>query len=100
MNALYRELFESWPAWQIVVGHVSREQPATADPQSVFGAACACDRDRLAALLYGHSIGGSLEDATAVLEDLLVMASHGMRPRTPREAGLRAWMLGQDSEAA
>lgn len=92
-DRLVREFIWLWPAWTIVVEHVTRSDPRTVEPQSVFGAACAVDRDRLAALLYGHHIGDSLEDAQSVLEELLVMARDGKRPRYGAELGLTREMF-------
>jgi hypothetical protein len=46
------------------------------------------------------SIGESLADASAVLNELLENAARGIRPATPRESGLASWMLDQGSEAA
>lgn len=82
------EVFTLYSAWGTLVEYVSRSTPLDADPQSIFGAACACDRDRLAALLYGHHHGESLEDSEAILAELLAMASVGRRPRWAAEAGL------------
>jgi hypothetical protein len=83
-----RECFVYWPAWDVLVTHVSSDHPREACPQSVYGAACAVDRDRLAALLYGHMVGDTLQEAADVLEDLLLMARDGARPRFGAELGL------------
>jgi hypothetical protein len=101
-GGLVRELLVLWPGWQTLVGHVSTSEPLTADPQSVVGAACACDRDRLVALLYAHQIGDTIDDAEEILSELLAGAAQGRRPRTGRELGLRPWMFapGQPGEAA
>ena len=89
-----REMFIYWPAWDVLVGYVSQDHPRDACPQSVYGAAMAIDPDRLAALLYGHQVGESLEDAGEILADLLLMARDGARPRFGAEMGLGPEMFG------
>lgn len=76
-------------AWEQLVATltISRD-PRTADPQSLYGAARAADHDRLVALLYGNQIGDSLDQAAAVLEEVLAMAREGRRPRGAAECGL------------
>jgi hypothetical protein len=96
-DALIREIFEYWPAWADLVEWVSTEDPRTADPHSIFGAACGCERDRLAARLYGGGHGNSLEEAAELLELILDMAEQGKRPRYGRELGLTAEHFGVES---
>jgi hypothetical protein len=92
--AALHEMFVLWPAWSSLVEYVSCQHPRDADPQSVYGAAMACDHDRLAALLYAHQIGDTLQEATDVLDDLLLMAQSGVRPRFGREMGLTRETFG------
>jgi hypothetical protein len=89
-----REMFVYWPAWDVLVQHVSRDHPRDACPHSVYGAAMAADHDRLAALLYGHHVGDTLQEATDVLDDLLLMARDGTRPRFGAEMGLGPEVFG------
>lgn len=90
---LVHEWLVLWPAWQSIASYVSRDDPRTADPCSVFGAACAVDHDRLAARLYGEHLGDSLEDAASILDELLEMARAGRRPRYGAELGLTREMF-------
>lgn len=88
MNDLFVELFEDWPTWATLVGYLSRSKPTTADPQSIYGAACAVEQDRLACRIYGSGIGSSLDHATEILNRVLAMAREGRRPRFGRELGI------------
>jgi hypothetical protein len=81
------EAFVLYPAWGTLVEYVSRSAPREACPQSIYGSLAAGDRDRLAALLYAHHNVDSLDEADMVLEDLMVMAREGRRPRYAREMG-------------
>lgn len=98
-DELIRELFVLWPAWQELIDTValSGTHPAEADPQSIYGAACALDRDRLAALLYGRYIGDTLSEAGAILTEIMRAAQQGHRPRTGRELGLTREMFEERS---
>jgi hypothetical protein len=93
-RAALRECFVYWPAWDVLVQHVSSSHPRDADPHSVYGAALACDHGRLAALLYGNQVGDTLREATDVLDDLLLMAQSGVRPRFGAEMGLGPEVFG------
>jgi hypothetical protein len=93
-KAALHEMFVLWPAWDTLVSHVSSQHPREACPHSVYGAAMAADHDRLAALLYGHQVGETLQDATNVLDDLLLMARDGARPRFGAEMGLTPETFG------
>jgi hypothetical protein len=95
VDPVLREAFLYWPAWDVLVQHVSRDRPRDACPQSVYGALMACEHDRLSALLYGNQIGETLQEATDVLDDLLLMAKDGTRPRFLVEMGLGLDVLGQ-----
>jgi hypothetical protein len=92
-DPVLHEAFVLWPAWQTIVEYVSREDAKTAEPQSVYGAACAVDQDRLAALLYAHAVADSAEDARDLLADVLLMARDGVRPRYGRELGFTREMF-------
>jgi hypothetical protein len=92
-----REMLVYWPAWDVLVQYVSSSHPRDADPQSVYGAALACEQDRLAALLYGNQVGATLTEAADVLDDLLLMAQSGVRPRFGRELGLGPEVFGLSS---
>lgn len=96
-EALIREVFYLWPVWADLVEYVSMDHPREADPQSVFGAACALDRDRLVARLYGGGHGDSIEEAAELLELILELAQAGRRPRYGREVGLTAESFGVES---
>jgi hypothetical protein len=87
------EMFVLWPAWQTIVEYVSREDARTVEPQSVYGAACAADQDRLAARLYAHAHADSVDDGRDLLADLLLMARDGVRPRYGREMGFTREMF-------
>lgn len=87
-DPVLREAFELWPAWQCLVGYVSRTDPTEADPQSIYGSLCAVKKDRLIALLYAHQPVDTIEDAGRLLVDIMTMAAHGQRPRYGREMGL------------
>jgi hypothetical protein len=99
-HGLFRELLVLWPAWQTIVEFVSRTDPRDADPQSIYGSACATDLGRVTALLYAYQHGDTLEDAAAILGEVLAMAAAGRRPRYGRELGLTAAMFGMGGEAA
>jgi hypothetical protein len=94
-DELIRELFVLWPAWQELVDTVALPgtHPSEADPQSIYGATCALDRDRLAARLYGGHIGDTLSEAGAILTEIMRGAMNGHRPRTGRELGLTREMF-------
>lgn len=94
MDASLREWLVLWTAWQEVTSYVSTSHPATADPQSVYGAALGVDRDRLSALLYGHMVGSTFEDAERILDEVLAMAMDGRRPRSATELGITREMFG------
>jgi len=91
----FREMLTQWPAWERVVGQVSREHPAVADPQAIYGAAVAVGRERLSALLFAHQCGDTLAESEQILEELLDLAEVGLRPRTGTELGLRPEMFGE-----
>jgi hypothetical protein len=93
-QAALHEMLVLWPAWDTLVHHVSTDHPRDACPQSVYGAAMACEHDRLAALLYGSQVGDTLQEATDVLDDLLLMAQSGVRPRFGAEMGLTPETFG------
>jgi hypothetical protein len=89
-QAVYREFLVLWPAWQEIVENVTlNTDPRTVEPQRVFGAACGCDQDRLAALLFGRMVGDTLDEAHDILREILAMARDGRRPRFGIELGLR-----------
>jgi hypothetical protein len=92
-DAIITEAFHLWPAWATLVEYVSRSRPAEADPHDIYGAACASEPDRLAALLYAHHHAETLDDAAALLGELLAMARDGRRPRFGRELGLTREMF-------
>lgn len=96
-TAMIHELFVLWPAWQEIVEYVSTAHPAEADVCSIYGAACAVDRDRLAALLYGRMIGDTLSEAGEILAEIMRGAVVGRRPRTGRELGITREMFGERS---
>lgn len=88
-DRVLHEALVLWPAWTVIVGEVSRSDPREADPQSVYGSACAAEIDRLVALLYGRGVGDSLDDAARVLGEVMGMAAGGRRPKFGHEMGLR-----------
>jgi hypothetical protein len=88
-----RELLVMWPAWQEIVRYVSLSEPSDADPQSIYGAVCGHNRDRIGALLYAHHFGDTLPEAAAILTELLAAARDGHRPRTGPELGLTPEMF-------
>jgi hypothetical protein len=90
---LFRELLVLWPAWAEIVKYVTRDEPHAADPQSVFSSACAAERDRLAARLYGFYVGDTLAEAERILDEVLELAKAGRRPRSGTEMGLTADMF-------
>jgi hypothetical protein len=92
-DELLFEMFVTWPAYQEIAGYVSSEDPRTADPHSVYGAACAVEPDRLAARLYGAHIGDSLEECEEILFEVMSGLREGHRPRFGKEMGLTAEMF-------
>jgi hypothetical protein len=96
-DPVLREMFVYWPAWDALVSYLSKDHPRDVCPQSIYGAAMANEHDRLAALLYGHQVGATLQEATDVLDDLLLMAKDGARPRFGAEMGLGPETFGLPS---
>jgi hypothetical protein len=92
-DPVLHEMFVLWPAWQTIVDYVSREDAKAAEPQSIYGSACALDQDRLAALLYAHCQADTLDEGRDLLADLLLMARDGVRPRYGRELGFTREMF-------
>lgn len=87
-DPVLHESFVLWPAWCELVQQVSTSDPRDADPQSVYGAAMAIDHDRMAALLYGEQIADTMAEAADLLDDVLLMAQSGVRPKFALEVGL------------
>lgn len=89
MSDYYYELFCLWPTWKVIVREVCQPglDPEAADPQSVYGAACAADCGRLAACVYADDIAIDIDDARFLLDEVLDMTRDGFRPMSWREAG-------------
>lgn len=88
VDPITREWLLYYPAWEALVEKVGQHDPRTICPRSIHGSLLAYDRDRLAAWLYSEGHGDAFAEATAVLDDLLLMAKGGARPRITAELGI------------
>lgn len=94
------EAFRDWPAYRMLVEHVSTGDPLSADPHDVHGNLCAADHDRLAALLYAHVFAASMDEGRELVSYLTGLTREGKRPRNPVEAGLVSREVVEDALAA
>jgi hypothetical protein len=78
-----------WPAYSRLARDVSRGDPATADPQSMWGSIVAIG-DRAAALLYAEAHAETLEACTEIVKDVLTRLHSGRRIRSGKDFGFGA----------
>lgn len=97
-DPILHELFDRWPAWETLVKPfiAPGEHPADIEPRAVFALAAECETARLVARMYGDGHGATIDEAGAILADLLAGAFAGNRPKFGAELGFGSRELAPD----